>query len=38
MIRVFNRLGKLFPDQVELLTLLRSNLEYSLKLQGGFSQ
>ncbi len=38
MIRVFNRLGKLFPDQVELLALLRSNLEYTLKLQGGFSQ
>nr|MDO8086551.1 hypothetical protein [Candidatus Sigynarchaeum springense] len=38
MIRVFNRLGKLFPDQVELLALLRTNLEYALKLQGGFSR
>ncbi|MBN2151161.1 MAG: hypothetical protein JW839_06950 [Candidatus Lokiarchaeota archaeon] len=38
MIRVFDRLGKLFPDQVELLALLKSNLEYALKMQGGFSQ
>jgi hypothetical protein len=35
LMRIFNRLSKIFPEQKELLALLTSNLEFSMIMGGG---